>query len=136
MVFIKCRQFGKLEDSKTIQSAFMKKRTARFISTVKKLFIVFLVLSVVGCYQYRVINTNNDPSTEYQKKIMWSYAWGLVNKPKDFHVPNCNNSNAIDELQFSKNFGQSLITIFSLGIASPVEVKWKCHKPCQVVDSL
>jgi hypothetical protein len=114
----------------------MKKRTARFTNSIKKLFIVFLVLSIVGCYQYRVINTNNDPSTEYQKKIMWSYAWGLVNKPKDFHVPNCDNSNAIDELQFSKNFGQSLITIFSLGIASPVEVKWKCHKPCQVVDSL
>lgn len=114
----------------------MKKQTAIFIGTVKKLFLVLLVLSVLGCYHYRVINTNNDPSTEYQKKVMWSYAWGLVNKPQNFHVPNCNNSNALDEVQFSKNFGQSLITFFTLGIASPVEVKWKCHKPCQRVDSL
>ncbi len=114
----------------------MNKLTTDFIRTGKKLFIVLLVLSIVSCYHYRVINTNNDPSTEYQKKIMWSYAWGLVNKPQNFHVPNCNNSNAMDEVMFSKNFGQSLITVFTLGIASPVEIKWKCHKPCQRVDSL
>jgi hypothetical protein len=114
----------------------MIKLTAAFIRTGKQLVFVLLVMSVISCYHYRVVNTNNDPATEYERKVMWSYAWGLVNKPKDFHVPNCNNSNAIDELIFSKNFGQSLITVFSLGIASPIEVKWKCHKPCQRVDSL
>jgi hypothetical protein len=99
------------------------------------LLILFLV-STQSCYQYRVLNTNNDPSTEYQRKVLRSYAWGLINNPKDFHVPNCNNSNALDELIFSKNFGQSVVTCLTLGIVSSVEVKWKCHKPCLLVDSL
>lgn len=97
---------------------------------------VLLMLSSQSCYQYRVLNTNNDPSTEYQTKVLHSYAWGLVNKPKDFHVPNCSTSNALDELTFSKSFGQSLITCITFGIVSPVQVKWKCHKPCPRIDSL
>lgn len=92
-----------------------------------------LFVSIQSCYHYRVLNTNNDPSTEYQQTVMWSYAWGLVNKPKDFHVPNCTNNNALDEVRFSKNFGQTVLTLVTLGIVSPVEVKWKCHKPPQPV---
>ncbi|MEJ7770185.1 MAG: hypothetical protein WKF89_20370 [Chitinophagaceae bacterium] len=98
--------------------------------------LAVLIFSTQGCYQYRVLNTSNDPATEYQKKVMWSYAWGLVNKPKDFHVPNCSAGNAIDELQFSKKFGQSLLTLVTIGFVSPVEVKWKCHKPCQRVGGI
>ena len=114
----------------------MNNLSAFFIRTGKKLLIVLLVSSILGCYHYRVINTNNDPSTEYQKKMMWSYAWGLVNKPQDLHVPNCNNSNAIDEVVYTKKFGHVVLSVVTLGILSPIEVKWKCHKPCQRVDSL
>lgn len=102
----------------------------------RNLLLAGIIVSSQSCYQYRVLNTNNDPATEYQKKVMWSYAWGLVNKPKDFHVPNCSTSNAIDELQFSKKFSHSILTIVTIGIVSPVEVKWKCHKPCQRIGGL
>ena len=98
--------------------------------------LLLIIVSTQSCYQYRVLNTNNDPATEYQTKVLWSYAWGLVNKPQDFHVPNCSTSNAIDEITFSKNFGQSILTVITLGIVSPVQVKWKCHKPCQRVGNL
>jgi hypothetical protein len=97
----------------------------------KKLLIVFFMFSLQSCYQYRVLNTTNDPATEYQKKVLWSSFWGLVNKPRDFVVPNCTNSNALDEVQFQTNFGYALITVATLGILSPVQVRWKCHKPCQ-----
>lgn len=97
----------------------------------KKLLFVSLMFSLQSCYQYRVLNTNNDPATEYQKKVLWSSFWGLVNKPKDFVVPNCSNNNALDEVQFQTNFGYSLITVATLGILAPVQVRWKCHKPCQ-----
>lgn len=102
----------------------------------RNILLATIFVSSQSCYQYRVLNTNNDPATEYQKKVMWSYAWGLVNKPKDFHVPNCTTSNAIDELQFSKKFSHSVLTVLTAGIVSPVEVKWKCHKPCQRVGGL
>lgn len=97
---------------------------------LKKAIYIFLLLATQSCYQYRVLNTKNDPSTEYQQKVMWSYFWGLVNKPRNFVVPNCVDSNAIDEVQFRTNFGYALIMVASLGIAAPVHVKWKCHKPC------
>lgn len=102
----------------------------------RNLLLAAIVISTQSCYQYRVLNTNNDPATEYQKTIMWSYAWGLVNKPKDFHVPNCTNSNAIDEVLFKKKFSHSALTFLTLGIVSPVEIKWRCHKPCQRVGGI
>lgn len=106
----------------------MNKLTAPFFRTVKKIFIAVLIVSIISCYHYRVLNTINDPSTEYEKKVLWSYAWGLVNKPKDFHVPNCDSS-GVDEVEFSKKFGHSVLTVITLGIVSPVEVRWRCHKP-------
>jgi hypothetical protein len=99
-------------------------------SGLPKTICILLLFALPSCYQYRVLNTKNDPSTEYQKKVLWSYAWGLVNKPKNFVVPNCDNSNAMDEVQFRTNFGYALIMVASLGIVAPVQVQWKCHKPC------
>lgn len=104
-----------------------------FSRQLKNLFLVLLLFTSTSCFHYRVLNTNNDPSTEYETKVLRSYCWGLINKPKDFHIPNCSNSNAIDEVNFSQKLGQSLITLVTLGIVNSVEVKWKCHKPCQVI---
>ena len=96
------------------------------------LFLAFLVLTIQSCYHYRVINTHNDPGTEYRDTVMRSYFWGLVNKPQNFHVRNCTDScAAIDEVVYSKNFGQSFVTVITLGIVSSVKLQWKCHKPCQ-----
>ena len=117
----------------------MNQLTAVLPRQAKKIFLVlsllFIVIIIQSCYHYRVINTRNDPGTEYRDTVMRSYLWGLVNKPQNFHVPNCTDTcAAMDEIVFSKKFGQSLITIVTLGIVSPVEVKWKCHKPCQRVN--
>ena len=101
------------------------------------LFILFTLI-MTSCYHYRVINTKNDPATEYRDTVMRSYFWGLANKPQNFHVPNCTDScAALDEVVYSKNFGQSLVSVITLGIVSSVKVEWKCHKPCQrVIDGL
>jgi hypothetical protein len=102
------------------------------------LFIVLIIAST-GCYHYRILNTNDDPGTEYRDTVVRSYLWGLVNKPQDFHVPNCDadSCTAINEVVFSKNFGQALLTVITLGIVSPVKVQWRCHKPCQrVIEGL
>lgn len=100
--------------------------------------MILLVLSILfivilqSCYHYRVINTKNEPGTEYRDTVMRSFLWGLINKPQNFHVQNCTDScAAIDEVVFSKNFGQSFVTFITLGIVSSVKVEWKCHKPCQ-----
>jgi hypothetical protein len=117
----------------------MNQPTAVFIRQGKKIFLVlsilFFIITIQSCYHYRVINTRNDPGTEYRDTVLRSYFWGLVNKPQNFHVPNCTDScAALDEVVFSKNFGQSILTVITVGIVSPVKVEWKCHKPCQRVN--
>src|SRR5437868_2694760 len=99
---------------------------ARWVKLCFILLFILFVVSIQGCYHYRVINTFNEPGTEYRDTVLRSYLWGLVNKPQNFHVPNCTDTcAAIDELVFSKNFGQSLLTVITLGIVSPVKVQWK-----------
>ena len=107
-----------------------------YLQPVQKLALLLLFFVLSSCYQYRVLNTTNDPATEYQKKVLWSSFWGLVNKPKNFVVPNCATNSALDEVQFQTNFGYALVTVATLGILSPVQVKWKCHKPCQRTGDL
>ena len=116
----------------------MTKSSAALSRQGKSIFLVLSILFVVfiiqGCYHYRVINTHNDPGTEYRDTVMRAYFWGLVNKPQNFHVLNCTDTcAAIDEVVYSKNFGRSFVTVITLGIVSSVKVQWKCHKPCQRV---
>ena len=108
----------------------------QFLPAVRVPILLLIIFHLGSCYQYRVLNTTNDPATEYQQKVMWSSFWGLVNKPKNFIVPNCAVNSALDEVQFQTNFGYSLITGATLGILAPVQVRWKCHKPCQRTDEL
>ena len=117
----------------------MNQLTAVLSEQGKKIFlvlsVVFIVIIVQSCYHYRIINTHNDPGTEYRDTVMRSYFWGLVNKPQNLHVPNCTDTcAALDEVVYSKNFGQSMLTVVTLGIVSPVKLQWKCHKPCQRVS--
>lgn len=106
--------------------------------TTRLVFPILFIVVMQSCYHYRVLNTKNDPATEYRDTVMRSYLWGLVNKPQNFQVKNCTDScAAIDEVVFSKNFGQSLVSFITLGIVSTVKVEWKCHKPCQrTIDGL
>jgi len=106
------------------------------IKTTKRvLFISILFVSLQSCYHYRVLGTYNDPSTDYQEKVLWSYCWGLVNKPQQFVVPNCDKS-SLDEVRITTTFGQSLLTVATLGVVCPIKVQWKCHKPCQRVGEI
>ena len=100
------------------------------------LFVLLLSTSLQSCYHYRVLTTQSDPATEPQEKVLWSYAWGLINKPKDFIVPNCDNKNALDEVTMTTTFGGALLTIITIGIVSPVKVQWRCHKPPQRIGDL
>jgi hypothetical protein len=43
----------------------------------------------------------------------------------------CEQSNAIDQVQVSGNFGYTLLSVLTLGFWSPVELKWRCSKPAE-----
>jgi hypothetical protein len=107
-----------------------------FVRPIKLVVIICLSFNLQSCYEYRILTTAPDPSTEYKTQVLWSYAWGLYNNPKDFTVKNCIDSTGIDEVVFTRNPGSVLLTIVTIGIVSPVTVKWKCHKPRQRSGSI
>lgn len=115
----------------------MNIRKKNLLTKTSKWFVfALIVFSLQSCYHYRVLNTVNDPaSVQYHEKVMWSYCWGLVNKPGNFTVPDCTNS-SIDEVRISSNLATSLLTVITLGFVSPVKVEWKCHKPCQKIGEM
>ena len=111
------------------------KKVFSYVKMGRILLIVLIISINESCYHYRVLNTVNDPSTEYEHKVLWTYCWGLVNKPENYTVTNCAYG-AIDEVRISSNFGCTLLTTITLGFLSPVKVEWKCHKPCQRVGDI
>jgi hypothetical protein len=108
----------------------MKKMKIYSANATKFLLVVMLSTGLQSCYHYRVLTTKSDPGTEYETKALWSYCWGLINNPKDFTVPNCPDTNGLDEVRVTQNAGSLLLTLLTLGIVAPVKIEWKCHKPC------
>lgn len=95
--------------------------------------ILVLILALTfcqGCYHTRVATSKFDPSTSYQKKVVHSMFWGLGQH--DVVASNCDSLKlkSLDEVLVTTNFGYALITVVTLGIWCPMEVQWKCPKPC------
>jgi len=93
-----------------------------------------------GCFSYRVA-THAQGSTDYtpaNSKRAYSLFWGLINKPQVITTPVCDSLgvNGVAEVVIKTNFGNSLLTLITLGIYCPVRVQWKCAKPCQKIEPL
>ncbi len=89
-------------------------------------FILILMLFIPGCYHYRVIAPYPEPATEYEKRTVHSLFWGLM-QPRDISAEDC-LSNALDEVQVTHNLGYSIISVATLGIWMPMDVRWRCAK--------
>ncbi|MBK9256741.1 MAG: hypothetical protein IPM42_14740 [Saprospiraceae bacterium] len=88
-----------------------------------------------GCYSYRVASSKNDPTTIYNRKVVHSYLWGLAQKDKiGIHAVthDCDDLDiySLSEVKVKTNLLYSLATVLTLGIWCPMEVQWKCAKPC------
>ena len=97
---------------------------------IRNLTLVFtiIILTGQGCYHYRVTVPKPDPATEYEKRTMHTFFWGLVNNPEKEVAEDC-ISNSIDEIRISTNYGYAFITVITLGIWAPIDVEWRCGKP-------
>src|SRR4051812_42627928 len=93
-----------------------------------------------SCFTYRVAThaQGSTDNTPYNSKKACSLFWGLLNKPQVISTPTCDSLgvNGVSEVVVKTNFGNILVTIFTLGIYCPVRVQWKCAKPCQQSDTL
>jgi hypothetical protein len=110
----------------------------------KHVLVAVLVVTmtlVQGCYHYRVSSAKFDPSTNYQKKRVDALFWGVGQKRNnaiDVVTTNCDNLNInkIDEVKVTTNYGYALITVLTLGIWCPMQIEWKCAKPCDREGSI
>jgi len=93
-----------------------------------------LLLSFSSCFSYRLA-TKALPSTDITKVSStpaYSLFWGILNRPQIIMTPNCDSLelNGVSEVIVRRNFGQSMVSLLTLGIYNPVRVEWKCTKPC------
>ena len=97
------------------------------------MWLITAMLFLSSCYSYRV-TTEAQAGTEASKPVTaHAFFWGLVQKPSEIHTPVCDSLgvNGMSEVTVKSNFGYSLITVATLGIWSPVQIQWKCSKPCK-----
>jgi hypothetical protein len=93
------------------------------------IFLIFLIV-LQSCYHYHITTSGSDPGTNYHKKTVSSFFWGLVQQ--NIVASNCDSLkiNSLDEVHVKNNFGYAVITVITLGIWSPMTIEWKCSKPC------
>ncbi|GAA0562161.1 Bor/Iss family lipoprotein [Chitinophaga japonensis] len=98
-------------------------------------FAAFMV-AFSSCYTYRVA-THAQSGTGVKKVTAHSYFWGLAQQ-KDIPTPNCDTLGiyGMSEVRVRNNIGYALITIVTLGIYSPVQLEYKCGKPCPKTSEL
>ena len=101
-----------------------------FIRLLRLSVVVIVLLSNEGCYHTRVLTSHNDPSTQYQKVTVNTFFWGLVQR--NIIATDCDalQLKSLDEVRVTTNYGYALITVLTLGIWCPVQLEWKCPKPC------
>ncbi|KAA2239339.1 hypothetical protein F0L74_24350 [Chitinophaga agrisoli] len=99
--------------------------------------LLFLLLFAVyciagnGCYSYRIA-TNAQEGAEKAKVTAHNWFWGLAQSPKQLTTPDCDTlgSLGMSEVRVKTNLGYALLTVVTLGIYCPVQLEYKCSKPC------
>ncbi|GEM_PF-2082231 len=97
----------------------------RYLLLIFLLFLIILPLST-GCYHYRVIAPDPEPATEYEKRTVHSLFWGVM-QARDISADDC-LSNALDEVRVTTNLGYSIVSVATLGIWMPMDMRWRCAK--------
>jgi hypothetical protein len=89
--------------------------------------IAVCVVAAAGCSTTTVSVADPDPVTEYRERntTAHTFFWGLAQDPQTVIAGNC-ESNSLDSVRVSTNYGFALVTVLSLGIWTPIEVNWRC----------
>lgn len=101
-----------------------------------------LFVGGTGCYQYHLTAPEPDPLVTSCQRTVHALAWGLITRDTkatyceqttvpDSVVTACEQSNAIDHVRVSSNFGYTLLTVLTLGFWSPMQLRWQCAKPVE-----
>ena len=102
-------------------------------------YVFLLAICLQSCYSYRIATKAQEGTEKNQGKPITahSFFWGLVKCPAKITTPDCDSLgiNGMSEVNVKTNFGYALITVCTLGIWAPVQLEYKCGKPCQQVGN-
>lgn len=108
----------------------MKSFPRRFV-TLSFLFTFLLLFSSCAEFHVQVPMTNNPdtasatPGSNYSGTVTtWSFFWGIITDG-GVQTSNCTEC-GIQDVKISRDFFQQVLSIISLGIASPMNVSWMC----------
>ena len=110
-------------------------------SPFKKRAVAGLMAAMIffsSCYSYKVV-THAQAGTEVSKPVTaHAFLWGLIQKPAQIHTAICDSLgvNGMSEVTVKTNLGYALITVATLGIWCPVQIQWRCSKPCKKSGTL
>ncbi len=93
--------------------------------------LVPFIAPLAGCYHNRISLPDKwAPATEVHRKTVWSFFWGA--EQQNIYPNECQGE-GLAEVTVSRNFGDLVISVLSLGMASPVTIEWTCSKCSQEV---
>lgn len=85
-----------------------------------------LLLASPGCAHFSLKVAEPNPGDEYEQATMHTFFWGFY---QDNEIADTCKSNALDEVRVTTNLGYSFVSLVTLGIWVPIEIRWKCRKP-------
>jgi hypothetical protein len=93
--------------------------------------LLSLIIFLPGCYSFKV-GTHAQAGAGGGSVKAAAYFWGLAKSPKQITTPACDSLGAygVSEVKIKKNFGQTIMSLLTLGIYSPATIEWKCSKTC------
>jgi hypothetical protein len=95
------------------------------------IFLVFLLngLFLISCAKYTVTTSQNDKAdVQLKTKVLTSYFWGAVNKPKIGVIDSTCGNAGLERVVISTNTGYTLLQVITLGIVNKMKVQWYCQK--------
>ena len=85
-----------------------------------------LAVLTSACYNYRSIPIHSPgPANIAKQEVVWATWWGL--KQQSPKIDNC-RIGSLHEVTVRRNFLHTIVTVVTLGAASPAIVEWRCAK--------
>jgi len=91
------------------------------------------LLVLPGCASFQVTVPDSDPiqpegqASEYQKKTMHAYFWGLMLDPQVF-AAECHGQ-GINDVVIYRTLAHDFAGVVTLGLWMPTEVRFRCKAP-------
>ncbi len=95
---------------------------------IRLLVVAALFCILTGCAKYRVTIADSDPTDiQHKEKTMHAYLWGAYKAPLVLEAE-CEGE-GVNDVEIVDNLGYDLLSLITLGIWKPVDVRYRCKAP-------